>query len=221
LRKTTKQLFRAANELGKAMGLDSAKSSRALKKALVEQKSFETKQAKGIMNEKNEETLSTFIKSGQKMLRIAVIGHVYNLYDSYANMNLFDRLARHGIYAITLEMLDNNTIDECAESLPKRMFWYFGRKAVGGSLHLTNIDDIDGIIYIMSFGCGVDSFTCDLASRLVRRRKEIPFTILTIDEHSGEAGIETRIEAFADLIRRKKAADDNHLSTPGECIYNS
>ena len=39
----------------------------------------------------------------------------------------------------------------------------------------------------MSFGCGIDSFICDLVERAIRRNKNIPFIILTIDEHTGEA----------------------------------
>jgi predicted nucleotide-binding protein (sugar kinase/HSP70/actin superfamily) len=56
----------------------------------------------------------------------------------------------------------------------------------------------------MSFGCGVDSFVCDLAERKVRRSRDMPFIILTIDEHSGEAGLDTRLEAFVDMIRWRK-----------------
>jgi len=57
-------------------------------------------------------------------------------------------------------------------------------------------EDIDGIIYLMSFGCGVDSFVCDLIERRVRKTKDVPFIILTLDEHSGQAGMDTRLEAF-------------------------
>ena len=39
-----------------------------------------------------------------------------------------------------------------------------------------------------------------------RKAKEFgkPLLVLTIDEHTGEAGFVTRLEAFVDLMRRKK-----------------
>ncbi|MCX8130364.1 MAG: hypothetical protein N3I35_09725, partial [Clostridia bacterium] len=70
-------------------------------------------------------------------------------------------------------------------------------------------DDIHGIIYLMTFGCGVDSFISDLVERKVRRARDIPFVVLTIDEHSGEAGMDTRLEAFIDMIRWRIGNEDN------------
>ncbi|MEG3070548.1 MAG: hypothetical protein RQM92_06655 [Candidatus Syntrophopropionicum ammoniitolerans] len=34
----------------------------------------------------------------------------------------------------------------------------------------------------------------------------IPFLSLTLDEHTGEAGIMTRLEAFLDMVQWRKAA---------------
>jgi predicted nucleotide-binding protein (sugar kinase/HSP70/actin superfamily) len=148
------------------------------------------------------------------MLNIAVIGHVYNLYDSYINMELLDKLRNNGVNIITIDMIDEEIINEKCSTLPKRMFWNFGRKAIGSVMHILDRDDIDGVIYLMSFGCGIDSFICDLAERKVRRESNIPFIVLTIDEHSGEAGMNTRIEAFLDMIRWRHK-DENNISAYG------
>jgi predicted nucleotide-binding protein (sugar kinase/HSP70/actin superfamily) len=61
---------------------------------------------------------------------------------------------------------------------------------------------VDGIIGVMAFGCGPDS----LMMHLVQRRAQdegIPFMCLTIEEHTAEAGIITRLEAFLDMIHRR------------------
>lgn len=42
----------------------------------------------------------------------------------------------------------------------------------------------------------------EMISRKVYRK---PFMMLTIDEHTGEAGLVTRLEAFCDMLQRKKA----------------
>ncbi len=136
---------------------------------------------------------------GEK-LNIAVIGHVYNLYDEYVNMNMLCKLENSGINIITLDMLDSSAVDRCCGTLEKRMFWNFGRKAMGGALYMAEDRNIDGIIYVMSFGCGVDSFVSDLIERKIRRVRDVPFMVLTLDEHSGEAGMDTRLEAFIDMV---------------------
>jgi predicted nucleotide-binding protein (sugar kinase/HSP70/actin superfamily) len=101
----------------------------------------------------------------------------------------------------TIETTDAAQIDSMASGIPKRMFWYFGRKAVGSALAMLGHGEIDGMLYVMTFGCGIDSFVCDYVERLVRSRSDIPFSVLTIDEHTGEAGLDTRLEAFTDMLR--------------------
>lgn len=139
--------------------------------------------------------------SAKKELHIMVIGHVYNLYDHYMNMDLMYKLLNRGIAITTVEMVEEEIINDKNKVLNKRFFWNFGRKALGSALYAMENETIHGVIYLMSFGCGVDSFVSDLVERKIRQTKDIPFIVFTLDEHSGEAGIETRLEAFIDMIR--------------------
>ena len=59
---------------------------------------------------------------------------------------------------------------------------------------------VNGIIYISSFGCGIDSIIIDL---IKNKLKDFPILILKVDEQTGEAGFHTRIEAFTDMLERK------------------
>ena len=64
-------------------------------------------------------------------------------------------------------------------------------------------DEIDGVIFLISFACGPDS----LISELIMRDMKVvglPFLEIIMDEHSGEAGLLTRVESFVEMIRRKK-----------------
>ena len=61
-------------------------------------------------------------------------------------------------------------------------------------------DTVDGIIYLSSFSCGVDAFVSDM---LRLHLGDIPFMVLKLDEHKGNAGLETRIEAFVDMLERR------------------
>jgi predicted nucleotide-binding protein (sugar kinase/HSP70/actin superfamily) len=60
--------------------------------------------------------------------------------------------------------------------------------------------DVSGVIQISSFNCGCDSMTIEFF-RDILRRKNIPYMVLMMDEHSAPAGIETRLEAFVDSMR--------------------
>lgn len=141
--------------------------------------------------------------------RIAVVGHTYNIYDSYSSMNVLNKLKENGVNIITPEMIDFKHINNYANELEKKMFWSFGRKLLGTSMYFAETKNIDGIIYVSSFGCGIDSIIQDLFERKSRRDGKIPFLLLTIDEHTGEAGINTRIEAFLDMIDWRRRHEGN------------
>ena len=62
---------------------------------------------------------------------------------------------------------------------------------------------INGIIALSAFGCGPDSLMVD-EIQYHAKEMNIPMIHLNIDEHTGEAGFVTRIEAFVDMLMRKK-----------------
>lgn len=151
--------------------------------------------------------------TNNKELKLMLVGHPYNLYDEYTNMSLIKKLWSKGINIITPEMIDKDKSNYYSSTISKRMFWSFGRRIIGSSFYSIHEKNIDGIIYISAFGCGIDSILIDIVQREARK-SGIPFTLLTIDEHTGEAGINTRIEAFVDMIKRRKI-NENYISTHG------
>lgn len=146
--------------------------------------------------------------------RIMVVGHNYNLYDGYSSMDLLNKLKKNKVNIAVPEMIGFEHINRYATTLDKKMFWSFGRKLLGTSMYLREAQNVDGVIYVSSFGCGIDSIIQDLFERKSRKEGEIPFLLLTIDEHTGEAGINTRIEAFLDMIEWRKRHESN-ISTYG------
>ena len=63
--------------------------------------------------------------------------------------------------------------------------------------------DVNGMIHVAAFGCGPDLRPENFERRA--RAAGMPFLNLTLDEHTGEAGIITRLEAFLDMVRWKTA----------------
>jgi len=134
---------------------------------------------------------------------IALLGHGYNIYDQYINLEMINKLHCLGANVKTKEMVPKDVVDKFANQLPKKMFWTFGKQLVGSGLYYLNDPQIRGIIFVASFGCGPDSMVGELLEIWTRRSGKKPFMFLTIDEHSGEAGLVTRLEAFMDMIKRR------------------
>lgn len=152
--------------------------------------------------------------NASKAKKVMVMGHPYNIYDSYLNMNIIDKIGSNGALVWTPEMIEDRFIIDYAKKHEADLYWTFARQLIGTVLYLIDRKNVDGIIYISTFACGVDSVVLDMVEKLVRRRSTIPFVPLSLDEHSGEAGINTRIEAFIDMIKWRDIFED-HISAHG------
>ncbi len=199
--------YRSFQELGRKLNRGSRTIRRAFQKAEQRQDDFRKTMERGLtppeamemLDGKSEEPRT---KNGE--LRIALIGHAYNLYDDYINMNLMEKLRQLGSSVITAEMLPSSIIEKEASRWRKEIFWTFGRRMVGAAFHFFNGGEVDGVISCIAFECGPDSLLGVLIEDEAKKHKEIPYMSLILDEHSGETGIVTRVEAFLDMIRRKK-----------------
>ena len=151
------------------------------------------------------------INDSEYEINIALTGHPYNIYDSFSNMNIVKKLNNLGLGVITSEFTEEDILQKEAENLYKKPFWTFARENYGFAVNATKEKTVDGIIYISSFNCGIDSVVIDLIKNSVA---DFPFLILKIDEHTGEAGVDTRIEAFKDMLERRLFNESN-ISTLG------
>lgn len=138
-------------------------------------------------------------------LQVAVLGHGYNIYDGHTSMDLIGKLCRMGATVVTADMVPQNIIDEETKDLPKRMFWTLGKKVMGAMKYYIRTKQVKGLIHMASFGCGPDSLVGELVERYARREAKLPYLVLTVDEHTGEAGINTRLEAFMDMVQWREA----------------
>ncbi len=121
---------------------------------------------------------------------IAVVGHPYNLYDPFVNHNLLARLARLEVEVLTPERLG---------PWPAADYWTFEYELVGATRLALERGDIAGVIGVVAFGCGPDGVMLEEIRQLTSQA-DVPMTTLILDEHSGEAGLVTRIEAFVDML---------------------
>lgn len=134
--------------------------------------------------------------------RVLLLGHPYNVHDSGFNLQSKKRLRRLNLEVITMEQVDPALARTEADGLPKDIFWGLGRRMVGTSLHLLRRKLVDGIIHLAAFGCGPDSMMGEVVERSAHKQG-VPFLSLILDEHTGEAGFLTRVEAFAEMLARR------------------
>ncbi|MGH4118745.1 acyl-CoA dehydratase activase-related protein [Clostridium sp.] len=184
-----KELYNWCKKLGGMITKDKKKIKVAFSKALEEQRSFKF----GIKDE------------GYKK-NIALVGHPYNLYDTFINMNIVKKLNKLGVGVITEEYVAEEQIEEEVKTLFKRPFWTFAANSYGFTTSIAKNSGINGAIYISSFACGIDSVILELIQDKI---EDFPLLVLKVDEHTGEGGLDTRIEAFIDMIERKKNNEDN------------
>ncbi|SNR99896.1 Predicted nucleotide-binding protein, sugar kinase/HSP70/actin superfamily [Anaerovirgula multivorans] len=209
--RSRKSLMRTVYSFGSYVTKNPITIRRAYKKALESYHDYKLKIKAG-----NYPINGDFSSRDEKKssITIAVMGHSYNIYDNYGSMGLINKLKEQNIHVITPEMVDYRKINEYAETLEKKMFWSYGRKLLGTAMYFTDAKNIDGIVYLSSFGCGIDSIIEELVERKTRKRGGMPFLLITVDEHTGEAGVNTRLEAFIDMIEWRKRNESN-LSTHG------
>jgi predicted nucleotide-binding protein (sugar kinase/HSP70/actin superfamily) len=150
-------------------------------------------------------------------LTIAVVGHAYNIHDSYISMRILARLREMGVRVITPEMISRKALYKATNQMSKDLFWTYGKRILGtGYYYLQKRGHIDGIINIVAFGCGPDALVGEMLERKVRQTAGIAFMLLTIDEHTGEAGLITRLEAFVDMIRWRERSNAHYFPAYGD-----
>ena len=139
-------------------------------------------------------------------LKIALLGRPYLLHDPCINRSIVQTLRSLGAEALMERNLSQEEIKEVMTLLPKAVYWSMGKEVVASAYYFIRNREVDGIINLMSVACGPDSFTSEIINGFLKKLPEIPYMTLYLDEHASNAGVLTRIEAFLDMIRRKKSA---------------
>jgi predicted nucleotide-binding protein (sugar kinase/HSP70/actin superfamily) len=160
-----------------------------------------------LLNEITESSVDglavTAHKPQKTEITIGLIGYVYNIYDEFVSMNIAAKLQELGAKVITFEMLDEEIISNEIKRMRKALFWTFSNKILGAGYYFYKNSQIDGLIHVTAFGCGPDSFLGKLLE-LDSEQYSKPFMTIRVDEHTGENHLQTRIEAFVDMLKKKK-----------------
>jgi len=122
---------------------------------------------------------------------IAILGRAYNAFTPEANMGIPKKFTTRGYSIIPFDILP---FDD--EEIFPNMYWYYGQEDVKSAKLLQNEENIY-LTYITNFSCAPDSFILHYIKWIMGQK---PFMVLELDTHSADAGIDTRVEAFLDVI---------------------
>jgi len=146
---------------------------------------------------KKEERQDFFKKIQSKKPKIVLVSHPYNLYDDYVNLRMKEKLEKLGAEPIFIDEVPIS-VNQRESAVSIKFHWEFGKEIMEKIQEIFNYD-IAGAIEISSFACGCDAVIKEFVEKEFKQNK-IPFLYLMIDEQTGEAGFQTRLEAFLDTL---------------------
>jgi len=138
------------------------------------------------------------LEPGEK--RIALIGHFYNIGDDYIGRPIVSAFRKQGYRLVTKDELPTEVL-RSRQGFARSIRWVFERELYNAFRFL--VDNVDGVCVLVSMGCGPDSLVAEFMKEEAGRQG-VPFLQLILDEHTGTAGLVTRIEAFLELAQRRR-----------------
>ena len=135
-----------------------------------------------------------------------IVSRPYNGCDPGISLDLPRKLRKMNVLAIPMDFLDLAEANVTEPELQKEMYWKYGQR-IFRAAHIIRDDPRLNAVYLSNFSCGPDSFIITLFKELMiatgsdgsESRK--PALVLEIDEHSADAGVVTRLEAFHESLK--------------------
>ena len=200
--------------IAKTLGISHGRMKKALKAAAEDFAAFRSYCRQGLTLDEAAMVLYDKIplenfKLPNYQTTIGLLGYIYNVYDPFISMEIIKRLREMKVRIITFDMLSEEELLRYRATNTRPIFWTFADKLYQAAHVMIRDEGVDGLIHITAFGCGPDSVVGkeiehDFAD------SGVPFMTLRIDEHTGENHLQTRIEAFTDMIKRKIYYRDRH-----------
>jgi predicted nucleotide-binding protein (sugar kinase/HSP70/actin superfamily) len=151
-------------------------------------------------------------------LRIGLLGEFFMAIDPFANMDLEEEMGKMGVEVVRsafigdwakvwlfLEAIGLSHGKQVARAAKP----YLSRDVSGDAIQtigetvLHSKDGFDGIVHLQPFTCMPEIMAQNMLPR-VSREHDIPVLCVILDEQMGKAGLQTRLEAFVDLMRRRR-----------------
>jgi predicted nucleotide-binding protein (sugar kinase/HSP70/actin superfamily) len=154
-------------------------------------------------------------RNGKKPeITVGLVGEIFFMIEPFANQELEKELGRLGVLVISRRSLYRHLkhllkIDWESYRAPALAYNYL-QDSPGGEAVKTVAEavqfakqKVDGIVHIYPFTCMPENIAL-AALEKISEDYNIPLLSLSFDEHTSRTGFLTRLEAFVDLIKRRK-----------------
>lgn len=183
---------------------------------------------KEVIEEKNPDEAVKILEKYKKILKnielykekepikIAVVGEIYTNIENCSNMNIEDKLTKLGVSvkklmrpswwlkhtALKPVLSSSKMLFETAEEFVSLNIGAYARESIGETL-LAYKNNFDGVIQMFPVGC-MPEIVVKAMLPVISEKYDFPIMTLVVDEMTGEEGFNTRVEAFVDMLERRK-----------------
>ncbi|NQT82196.1 activase [bacterium] len=173
--------------VGKELGFSPQQAAEAYRTACKKQRAF-MDDAKRL-----GEDLLRDIESEPSGFAVVLFGRPYNAFAGEANMGIPRKFASRGIPVVPFDFLPYE-----GEECDKEMFWARGKMILKGASFVKKHPQLFAA-FVSNFSCGPDSFIITYFRDIMGIK---PSVVLELDDHTADAGLDTRVDAFLDVVRR-------------------
>jgi len=171
-----------------------------------------------LIKKTKEKILSVEEDPSRDVIKIGIVGEIYTIIEPFVNLDIEKKLgslgvqidkslkvsqwAKEHLFLLPLGLTNEKETWDAAEPYLKTMIGGHARETIGYSVRFAK-DGFDGVIQIYPLTC-MPEIVAQSILPTVEKDYNVPYLCLIVDEMTGEAGYMTRLEAFVDLLRRRK-----------------
>lgn len=181
------------------------------------------KETSRLIEEIKQQMMSIEEDPTREILKIGIVGEIYTIIEPFVNLNVERKLGEMGVeiekslevsrwltehlFLSPLKLTSEGKIHKAAKPYLKTMIGGHARETIGYTVEFAE-KGFDGVIQIYPLTC-MPEIVAQSILPTVEQDYNIPYLCLIVDEMTGEAGYTTRLEAFIDLLRRRKERQES------------
>ena len=168
-----------------------------------------------------------YIPDNDVQVKIGIVGEIYTILEPAVNRNTIHKLQKMGVFVhnsiplsyfvfkplYRLGIMKRPGVDRKIFKKAEKIAHQYFPKEIGGHGNEAIIHTIyyalkgfEGVLHILPFPCMPESTVAIILDE-ISHDYQIPVMRLIFDVQSGEAGLQTRLEAFTDILKSRKKND--------------
>ena len=154
------------------------------------------------------------LNGAEPQVRLGLVGEIFFMIEQFASQEIEKELGKMGaevvfersLYRHIRHLLSSDPAFARSERLARRYLQESpggeAIRTVGEAVHFQR-QGLDGIVHIFPFTCMPENIALEALQKL-SEETGLPVLSLSFDEHTSRTGLLTRLEAFVDLVKRRK-----------------